>query len=201
MKKILIILIGILSLNKVNAQSMQDFFRSCVITAKKNGATKVIVSAELCSACRWSSISQGFVFSKDTFGNNAVRGILYYDMPDNTIKIIFDTTIYDYQISEVFDIENSIHDSLMYQIENIEVILNHTISYQNGQKILTMTGVNHGRMRYLALHGIDSSASSFVSLLSLNHVYSKAKYYWILNSAINNYIQDDLKWFSSLIIK
>ena len=185
MKKIIIFifLLANVCAENIQAQTAQEYLKSCVQEAKENGATSVIVRATLCSACE--GVYEGFIFSKsETF---KVRYIKYFD-GYQSVKVIKDTTLIDSEIQKIFEIEEQYQDTIINQLKNMETLLA-TKVIKDG-KILFQQPLNHGKMMFIGIYNNEKSASSIHSILSLNSLFERAYYYWLLNSFINNYIID-----------
>lgn len=175
---------------KLNAQTAQDFLNSCVQDEQGKGTTNIILNATLCSACRGEVTYEGFIFIKDSTNTYKVRYLKYIHRPAS-VKVLKDEILSDDNIKSIFKIAETYQDSIFWQLSNIEGLLTDTI-FENGKKIYHTYSL-HGKMRYLALYHNGKSASSIHSVIDLNKVFERAYYYWLLNSAINNYINDFLR--------
>lgn len=192
MKLIVVVISLILSSCSMDtkAQTAQEFIKSCIEETKENGASSIIVKATLCSACRGESTYEGFILIKESPEIYKIRYLRYINRPAS-VKVLKDKIFTDDKIEGVFKIMETYHDSIFWQLSNIEGLLTDTI-IENGRKMYTVVEP-HGKLRYLGLYHNNKSASSFQSIIDLNAIFEKAYYYWLLNSSINNYIQDFLK--------
>lgn len=167
---------------KLFAQNFSNIIDSCVIFEKENGGKEIIVSAEFAG---WHNVGECLIFIKTNQGKFKVRHLLFNN------KKLQDVTYYDNNISEIFEIENSIHDSLVRQIENINKLLH--VKYENGH--LVMTEISDAKRRYLGVVSSNIFINSNTVLTELNEAYYKANYYWVISSLINNYMLDNKKQF------
>ena len=172
------------------AQTAQEFLISCFKDEQNKGATNIILSATLCSVCRGESVYEGFIFFKDKSETYNVRYLKYIHRPAS-LKVLKDKIFSDDNIKSIFKIEETYYDSIYWQLSNLEGLLTDTI-IENGQKIYSGP-INHGKVRYLKIYNNDKIASSIQSVINLNEIFDRAYYYWLLNSAINNYINDFLQ--------
>ena len=169
-----------------NAQTAQNFLKSCIQTAKDKGASNVIVKANLCSGCE--GVFEGFVFFKlETY---QVRYIKYFDGYEN-VKVIKDTTFEDTEIKNIFDMFEIYQDSIFMQLENMDSLLK--LKVIKDGKILFAKPLNHGKMILVGVYNNEKYASSLHSIISLDGIFKKAYFYWLLNSSINNYCNDHFK--------
>lgn len=178
------------SLN-ILSQTAHDFLISCFEEERKKGASSIILNATLCSACIGEATYEGFIFIKDTSQTYKVRYLKYLHRPAS-VKILEDKIFIDDDIKSIFKILDTHQDSIFWQVSNIEHILNDTI-YENGKKIYSWYSP-HGKMRYLNIHHNGKLISSIQQIICLNEIFDRAYYYWLLNSAINNYINDSLRF-------
>lgn len=189
MKTIFLLLIYALAFVKSNAQTFSGLIDSIVTVEKKQGVREIIVSAQFGG---WFKVGEkSFFFIKDSLGKCKVRSVLFVNKK-NKIQIVEDTIIYNDAITEIFNIKHEFHDSILYQIKNINRLL---YSYYNNNGNIVQIEFSDGKRRYLGVLEHNNLVISNTLLVSLNESFNKARYYWILNSAINNYIVDYLFWF------
>lgn len=173
------------------SQSVTQIIDSCVDIERRNGAKEIIVSADFRGYYNYTNNDRCFIFVKDTNDIYFVKCLVFLDVANQT-KVIVDSVFYHRGISNIFSIENGIHDSVTNQIKKLDELLLYK-RYENGRLILTV--LSDGGIRYLGILDADSFVRSFTPLVDLNRLFSKAKYYWILNSSINNFVIDHLDWF------
>lgn len=170
------------------SQTAQDFLISCFQDEQKKGAKSIILSAYICSACRGEVTYEGFIFIKDTSEIYKVRYLKYIHRPAS-VKVLKDKTFIDDNIKSIFKIVEDYQDSIFWQISNMENLLK--VRVVEDGKVMYRELLIHGTMRYLKINYNDRSATSIIhSIINLNEIFYKAYYYWLLNSAINNYIND-----------
>lgn len=188
MKKVAwFILLGFFAI-RLNAQSTQDFLKSCVKEEQRKGSTNIILSATLCSACRGESVYEGFIFIKDNSQTYKVRYLKYIHR-SASVKVLKDKVFSEDNIKSIFKIAETYQDSIFLQLSNIDSLLRVYVTIDG--KTMYREPLMHGGMRYLELYYNGKSASSIHSVTDLNEIFEKAYYYWLLNSIINNYYVDN----------
>lgn len=192
MKQIVIVIVILVSSCSVSskAQSTQDFLNSCVKEEQKKGAISILLSANLCSVCMTEPVFEGTLFIKDPTGTYKVRYLKYINGYEN-VKVLKDSIFTDLNIQEIFKIIEPYQDSIFWQLSNMKSLL--TVKVVKDGKTMFREPLTHGKMRYVGLFHKDKYETSIHSIISLNEVFERAYYYWLLNSSINNYCNDYLK--------
>jgi len=192
MKQIIIAISLILSFCSLNtkAQTTQEFLKSCVEEEQRKGAKSIIISANLCSTCMIEPIFEGYIFVKDSTNTYKIRYLKYIN-GYASVKVLKDSIFTDLNIQEIFNIVETYQDSIFWQLSNMNSLL--TVRVVINGKTMHREPLMHGKMRYIGLFNNDKSVTSIYSIISLNKVFEKAYYYWLLSSSINNYVNDYLQ--------
>lgn len=171
----------------VKAQTTQDFLKSCVEEERIMGAKSIIINASICSSCMTEPIFEGRIFIEDSTGTYKVRYLKYIN-GYASVKVLKDSTYTDSNIKEIFKIVETFQDSIFEQLRNMDSLL--TVQIVNEGQTIYREPLMHGKMKYIGLLFGDKSKTTINSVMSLNNVFEKAYYYWLLSSSINNYIND-----------
>lgn len=172
------------------AQTTQAFLKSCMEEEQQNGAVSVLLSANLCSVCMTEPVFEGYLFIKDSTSTYKMRYLKYINGYEN-VKVLKDSIFTDLNIQEVFKIIELYQDSIFWQLSNLKNLL--TVKVVKDGKTMYREPLTHGKMRYVGLFHKDKYEVSICSVASLNEIFEKSYYYWLLNSTINNYCKDFLK--------
>lgn len=189
MKKVIIFifLLANVCAVRIKAQTTQDFLNSCVEDEREKGAEYIIVNANLCSVCMSEPTFEGRLFIKDSTDTYKVRYVKYVN-GYSSVKILKDSTYTDLNVQEIFKIVESHQDSIFSQLKNMNSLL--TIKIIKDGKTMYREPLMHGKMRYMGMFYGEKSATAINSIISLNNVFERAYYYWLLSSSINNYVND-----------
>lgn len=170
-------------------QSNKEFLVSYLEEEKKRGATDIILYATWCHLCTNVPFNEAYIFIRDSFQTYKIKYIMYDEYPTK-MKVLKDIYFIDDNIKYIFEIFESNKDSIIYQIQNIDKLLRKYVI--KGDSIFYIEYSLDGKIKYL---NIEYKSYHLASLISnnINELFPKAYYYWLLNSAINNYINDILR--------
>lgn len=139
---------------------------------------------------------ESFFFIKEGDDKYKIRYLKYLQSEDrNEFELLRDTIFYDDKIKVIFEIENRYRDSILKQIDDMWMLFALTDIDENGETIYADTRhLKFGILRTLTIMYSDNlkTLSSKEQVFDLNQLFDKAYYYWLLHSAINNYIMDHL---------
>jgi hypothetical protein len=193
MKKLILTTFAILTGILVNAQIIRSDDLAVQIMKELfcNGVQILIMSGSSSS----NMVYEGFYFVKDTNNTNGkykVRYLKYFQHEDNAVEILKDTVFYDNNAEQIFIIESLYHDKIFLELSNMEYIMAEKDTDKNGEIIYRTLWHKYGKVRDIGVFygSIFNSSVSSESIINLNTLHEKAYYYWLLNSAINNYMND-----------
>lgn len=167
----------------LKAQTAQEYFISYFEKCKENGASNFILKATLCSLCEGTY--EAIAFTR--FNKFEVRYIKYLD-GYNKIVILKDSTFSDDNIKSIIDTSGLYSDSIFNAVSKVEKKLVDVDSV-NGKKVYADL-INHGKYIYFIYYDKSVNnlcASSMIPSVYIKKLNSKAYFYWLLNSVVDNY--------------
>lgn len=177
----------------VKSQTTYDYLSNFFQEELNKKPKSMIFTANVCCGCLDKITHEGFLFIEDTLNKYKVKYLKYIQSPVK-VKILMNEIFEDNNVKDIFKIFGKYHDSIIWEMNNIENILTDTI-IENGKKIFS-TISSSGIVKYIKVYYNNKTTTSIIDQVSYNinkKIFEKCYYYWLLHSAINNYISDSFR--------
>ena len=184
------IFFSFLSASGYYTNSFNSIVEKKVDSLRKLNIDTCLISGTVCSGC--NSFYKGRIDIFYHYQNHYfVNSVLYqYDaFSKKPFSILKDTIIKNYSTEYLFHIFNMNATNIINQCNNIDSLAGE--SYFDGRKDSVYIDRSDGKYNYLNLSFIRSQFIVKMPIEKrLNYIYSKAYYYWLINSLMNNILSE-----------